>query len=74
MKKIDITKNVDFGDVDGYSLPITRCVCGQIFELWNEVLPSLCDGDKWECPSCHRKLVFENSITVYEIEDEVNNN
>jgi hypothetical protein len=74
MKKTDVTHKVDFGEVDGYSLPIIRCICGQHFEYWYEVLPSLCDGDMWECPNCHRKLAFENSITVYEIEDEASNN
>lgn len=61
----DITMQVSFGDNDGETLPLYRCVCGKEFKPWNAILgiyreyPFKCD--------CGRELFFKNEITVYEV-------
>ena len=32
----DITKDVEWGDNDGESLPILKCICGQEFDCWGD--------------------------------------
>ncbi len=63
----DVTHLVSFSDNDGEDLPLTRCVCGKEFESWDFILSIYPDTAK-ECPACGRKLYFDYSITVYEIE------
>jgi hypothetical protein len=67
-KKIDITDAVDFspGNIDGDLLPITKCICGQEFELWDF---SIWNFEHSECPSCNRKLHFEVSVRIYETQE-----
>jgi len=74
-KMFDVTERVVYGEVDGYLLPIMKCTCGQQFDHWDQVLPDICDGDVWECPTCHHKFVFSHKITIYEIiENETGSN
>ena len=62
----DITDKVqfEFGEIDGELLPLTRCVCG---EKWitlgiDKEVPDI-------CPSCGRRMIFTNKITVFELEE-----
>jgi hypothetical protein len=67
MHKIDVTDQVTFGLNDGESLPLTKCVCGKTFNMWDNIIH--CD-DGWshdESCLCGRKLVFSIQIHVYEI-------
>lgn len=64
MSPIDVTKQVEFGTPDDELLPLTRCVCGQDFHLWDQSL-SIYKDDCWQCPQCGRKLYFRNGIKVY---------
>ncbi len=66
----DVTHLVSFSDNDGESLPLTRCVCGKEFAAWDFILSIYPDMAR-ECPACGRKLYFDYSITVYEIETPV---
>lgn len=67
--KMDVTDQVDFGNSDDESLPLTKCVCGKKFEYWEFVL-SIYEDSPNKCPNCGRKLFFRNSIRVYEVKDE----
>ena len=62
----DITALVDFGNSDDEALPITKCACGARFDAWDFII-SIYRYDPHECPHCHRKLYFRNSIRVYEV-------
>lgn len=61
------------GEVDGESLPIKRCLCGEEFKYWDFVLHT----DKSEpdtCPSCGRKFFFVHKVVVYQVfESEIGN-
>ena len=69
MKRSDITKDCEYGDVDGELLTLTKCKCGEEFLRW-EFSISIYDDACSVCPKCHRKLMFSNHITIYEVEDE----
>ena len=62
MKSSDVTHAVEFGINDEESLPMTKCLCGQHFDLWDFII------GKWTiptpCPTCGRKYYFENDIRV----------
>ena len=63
----DITDLVDFGLNDDECLPLTRCVCGQVFKRWEFIIsiyPDMAD----ECPNCGRKLYFKVAIMIFEVE------
>jgi len=60
----DITDQVEFGDPDGESLPLTQCACGRKFYPWDFVLT--CYPDMAHECNCGRKLYFRNEVTVYE--------
>jgi len=66
--KTDVTSQVDFSNdcIDGEQLPLTKCVCGRGFPLWDFTI-SIYPDTASECPSCKRKLIFSTKITVYEI-------
>ena len=73
MKKIDITEKMQFGDIDGEQLPIMKCLCGESWWPWDGLVLSIYDIE--ECPTCHRKFMFSNNITIYEVvEDEISGN
>ena len=63
----DITKDVEWGDNDGESLPILKCICGQEFDGWGDFTISVYRDKPDECPSCGRKLFFSIQIKVYEV-------
>ena len=65
MTDINVTSKVSFGDNDANQLPLTECVCGYRFELWEFNLRSDRD-DPVTCPQCGRELYFELSIQVFE--------
>ena len=64
---IDVTDKVDFGNPDDESLPVTRCVCGHTWPMWDHHI-SIYDDVNWmnPCPKCGRRLYFRQSIRVYE--------
>jgi hypothetical protein len=66
-KLTDITKDVSFGEIDGESLPLTRCACGATFPLWDFVIGIYPDMPT-QCPTCGRLLCFAATVTVYEVE------
>lgn len=58
-----------FGHSDGGFLSITKCTCGKTFGHYDRIFDF--ENDKyWQCPSCKRKFVFEQSVAVYEWNDE----
>jgi predicted RNA-binding Zn-ribbon protein involved in translation (DUF1610 family) len=66
MMPTDVTDKIDSGEIDGECLPITKCVCGEKFDAWSQVL-SIYPGDPWVCPNCGVKLIFRCDITVYQL-------
>lgn len=66
MPDLDVTESVYFGENDGEYMPLTQCVCGHKFYLWDFILGIYRDMAS-ACPSCGRKLYFCNSIRVYEV-------
>ena len=48
---------------DGESLPITRCLCGAKFVLWEEIVTMSTDYP-WECPECGVKLSFSVDVDI----------
>jgi hypothetical protein len=63
---IDVTDLVYFGNPDDDILPITKCVCGEVFDMWDFIISIYLD-DAYECPNCRRRLYFSQSIRVYEV-------
>jgi len=62
----DVTDLVTFDNPDDEALPITKCVCGAKFPVWQQVV-SIYDGMAWMCPHCGVKLVFSNGVRVYKL-------
>ena len=62
----DVTDKVTFEGADDESLPLTKCVCGEMFKSWTQLV-SIYPEHPWECPQCHRKLVFKSTIRVFEV-------
>ena len=65
--KVDVTDQVDFGNPDDEALPLRKCVCGQTFGLWDLII-SIYEEAATECPHCHRKFIFSQSVRVYQVE------
>jgi len=61
----DITNQVEYGDVDSESMPITKCVCGMKYGAWDFII-SIYKDDTKKCPKCGRELYFEQTIKVFE--------
>ncbi len=68
MDKIDVTDNFEFDLNDDENLPVTRCICGQRYALWEFQLNYGKDSIS-ECETCHRKFYFVTSIRIYEVVD-----
>jgi hypothetical protein len=62
---INVTGLVNYGDVDGEYLPLTKCICGYRHKEWDFNI-SIYHDNIHPCPQCGRKLYFENNIQVYE--------
>ena len=67
----DVTAEVRTGEIDGESLPVTRCLCGMEWEAWEGPILSVYGDDPYECPECHVKLFFSNQIIVYALAESV---
>ena len=65
----DVTKLVAFGFNDDEYLPLTKCVCGKAFDLWDFVL-GIYKDEPTECPACKRGLYFDVFIRVFQVEQE----
>ena len=65
----DVTDKVQFGLNDDECLPLEKCVCGELFDYWSEVI-GIYKEYAWKCPKCGIELIFRPSIRVYS----VNNN
>ena len=65
----EVTDLVDFDYPDGECLPITKCVCGAKYNLWEEIL-SIYSEDAWKCPNCGISLYFRNQIYIYSVNRE----
>ena len=63
---IDVTSSVDFRLNDDELLPLTRCVCGALFQPWDFTLGVYADSPT-ECPVCGRRFYFSVQIHVYEV-------
>lgn len=68
-KHIDVTELVDFDNPDDESLPMTKCVCGEKFPVWNWSI-SIYDDNPTHCPECGRKFFFRQAIRVYQVVEE----
>lgn len=66
MSIIEVTRDVEFGNSDDEYLPITKCVCGEKFTLWDFSI-GIYDDMVDECPKCGAKLFFTNHIQVFQI-------
>ena len=64
----DVTKEVDFGDIDSEYLHMRKCVCGREHKDYESI--SIYREYAEKCEDCGRKLYFRASITVYEVNDE----
>lgn len=63
---VDVTGAVEWGDIDGELLPLTKCACGEKFIPWDYVI-NIYEDSARECPKCGRLLYFSMTITVYEV-------
>lgn len=64
--KLDITDKVCVGLNDGDSLPLERCVCGDLSEPWEGLVLDSDPHYKSECPKCGRKMWFSLEIKVWQ--------
>ena len=67
----DVTDLVDFYTNDDEALPLTQCVCGKKYGMWDFII-SVYREDAHECEDCGAKLYFTNTITVYQVNEEQN--
>ncbi len=68
MNDINVTNQVSFEMNDGECLPLIKCVCGQKYILWDNII-SVYRDDANECSNCHRKLYFTIGINIWEVKD-----
>jgi hypothetical protein len=61
-----VTDKMKFGNPDDELLPVTQCVCGKTFGLWEFVI-GIYTENPYGCPSCGRKFYFKQAIEVYEV-------
>jgi hypothetical protein len=66
---LDVTDQVKFLNSEDEMLPLTQCICGQVFEPWDFTL-GIYRGLVRPCPSCGRQLYFRVNVRVYEVQDE----
>ena len=64
---IDVTTQVEVGEVDAEALPMTKCICGKEFVLWGGPILSIYKDTPTECPDCGRKFYFAHQITIWEV-------
>lgn len=62
----DVTLLFESGNPDDESLPILKCACGMHYSMWDFQL-SIYKDDPSECPFCHRKFYFRQSIRIIEV-------
>lgn len=62
----NVTDQVKIGDIDGESLVLLQCVCGELYEPWDNILHPYQDL-ACPCSKCGRKLVFQVKIDVFEV-------
>ena len=67
---VNVTALVEFGEVDGESLPIKKCVCGTAYSPWHFPISIYRDAIGHKCCECGRKFYFRNSIAVFEVKNE----
>ena len=63
----DVTPEVRFGNPDDESLPLTSCLCGAEWKLWDGPILSVYADDPTECPQCHRRFYFSLWVRVFEV-------
>jgi len=63
----NVTDKVDFGNPDDEYLPMKKCVCGHTWDEWGGFTISIYADNASECPNCHRKFYFRQSIRVYQV-------
>jgi len=66
MSNKDVTNQISFGESDGESLSITKCVCGEKFEIWDFSI-SIYDDLPTSCPKCGREFFWRQLVTVFEV-------
>lgn len=59
---VDVTSQVEWGDVGHRRLPLLKCVCGARFNLGEEIVSVY---RPWTCPKCKATLHFKISLNVY---------
>jgi len=69
LKEFDVTSQMSFGNPDDEFLPVTKCACGHEHEWWDFVLSIYADLPT-ECPKCHRKFYFKQTIQIIEVSNE----
>lgn len=68
MTSKDVTRQVEFGNIDSESLPLTKCVCGKWFASWGRIISIYPDLAK-PCSECGRRLFFSVDVKVFEVID-----
>jgi DNA-directed RNA polymerase subunit RPC12/RpoP len=68
MARKNVTRQVDFYLNDDECLPLLKCVCGETFEPWDQII-GIYEDDPTECPICGAKLFFAVKIHVYQVVD-----
>lgn len=68
----NVTDQISFGESDGESLFITKCICGKEFSTW-EFCINIYDDNPNSCPKCGRKFFWRQLVTVFEVVGEENN-
>jgi predicted SprT family Zn-dependent metalloprotease len=43
-----------------------KCACGHIHDGRKDAFDTVCAGDVWECPECHKKITFKWHGMVFE--------
>jgi hypothetical protein len=69
MNDKNVTDLVDFYTNDDERLPMIKCVCGKMYDVWDFTI-SVYREDARECKSCGAKFYFRNTIAVYQVRED----
>jgi hypothetical protein len=63
----EVTAQVETGDPDGELVPLTRCLCGQTYEAWEQILAPYRDAPPMPC--CGARLCAAVTVRVYHLQE-----
>jgi hypothetical protein len=64
----DVTDQVSIGNPDDENCPLQKCVCGATWTGWEGPTLGVYKDHATECPACHRRFYFRQTVRVFQVE------